>query len=75
MTKVAIIGAGPCGLSMLRSFELAEKNGEKIPEVVCFEKQDDCYGIIVGEQDLINTGTLYLTVCIDIFGQMDQKNV
>ena len=27
MTKVAIIGAGPCGLSMLRSFELAEKNG------------------------------------------------
>ena len=25
MTKVAIIGAGPCGLSMLRSFELAEK--------------------------------------------------
>ncbi len=30
MTKVAIIGAGPCGLSMLRSFELAEKNGEKI---------------------------------------------
>ena len=25
MTKVAIIGAGPCGLSMLRAFELAEK--------------------------------------------------
>ena len=77
MTKVAIIGAGPCGLSMLRSFELAEKNGEKIPEVVCFEKQDDwvVYGIIVGEQDLINMGTQYLTVCIDIFGQMDQKNV
>ena len=35
MTKVAIIGAGPCGLSMLRAFELAEKNGEKI---VCFTK-------------------------------------
>ena len=45
MTKVAIIGAGPCGLSMLRSFELAEKNGEKIPEVVCFEKQDDWGGL------------------------------
>ena len=45
MTKVAIIGAGPCGLSMLRSFELAEKNGEKIPEVVCFEKQEDWGGL------------------------------
>ena len=32
MTKVAIIGAGPCGLSMLRSFEQAQKKGEKIPE-------------------------------------------
>ena len=29
MTKVAIIGAGPCGLSMLRSFELAEKNSDR----------------------------------------------
>ena len=29
MTKVAIIGTGPCGLSMLRSFEQAEKKGEK----------------------------------------------
>ena len=29
MTKVAIIGAGPCGLSALRSFELAEKKGDK----------------------------------------------
>ena len=45
MTKVAIIGAGPCGLSMLRSFELAEKNGEKIPEIVCFEKQEDWGGL------------------------------
>ena len=25
MTKVAIIGTGPCGLSMLRAFEQAEK--------------------------------------------------
>ena len=45
MTKVAIIGAGPCGLSMLRAFELAEKNGEKIPEIVCFEKQEDWGGL------------------------------
>ena len=28
MTKVAIIGAGPCGLSMLRSFEQAKKKDE-----------------------------------------------
>ena len=45
MTKVAIIGAGPCGLSMLRSFEQAEKKGEKIPEIVCFEKQEDWGGL------------------------------
>ena len=41
----AIIGAGPCGLSMLRSFEQAEKKGEKIPEIVCFDKQDDWGGL------------------------------
>jgi trimethylamine monooxygenase len=45
MTKIAIIGAGPCGLSMLRSFEQAEKKGEKIPEIVCFDKQDDWGGL------------------------------
>ena len=45
MTKVAIIGTGACGLSMLRAFEQAEKNGEKIPEIVCFEKQEDWGGL------------------------------
>ena len=45
MTKVAIIGTGPCGLSMLRSFEQAEKKGEKIPEIVAFEKQEDWGGL------------------------------
>ena len=45
MTKVAIIGTGPCGLSMLRAFEQAEKKGEKIPEVVAFEKQSDWGGL------------------------------
>ena len=45
MSKVAIIGAGPCGLSMLRAFEQAEKKGEKIPEVICFEKQEDWGGL------------------------------
>ena len=29
MTKIAIIGAGPCGLSMLRAFEHAEQKGRE----------------------------------------------
>ena len=76
MTKVAIIGAGPCGLSMLRSFEQAEKKGEKIPEIVCFDNQEDwvAFGIIAGELALISMEILFLTVCIDIFGQMVPKN-
>ena len=36
MTKVAIIGAGPCGLAQLRAFEAAQKKNKKIPEIVCF---------------------------------------
>ena len=77
MTKIAIIGAGPCGLSMLRAFELAEKNGEKIPEIVCFEnkKIGEDYGTIIGELVLINMETQYTIVCTDIFGLMGQKNV
>ena len=45
MTKVAIIGAGPCGLSILRAFEHLENKREKIPEIVCFEKQEDWGGL------------------------------
>ena len=45
MTKVAIIGAGPCGLSILRAFEHLENKGEKIPDIVCFEKQEDWGGL------------------------------
>ena len=46
MTKrVAIIGAGPSGLAQLRAFQSAEANGEAVPEVVCFEKQDDWGGL------------------------------
>lgn len=44
-SRVAIIGAGPSGLSALRAFSQAEKNGEKIPEIVCFEKQNDWGGL------------------------------
>lgn len=45
MTKVAIIGAGPSGLAQLRAFQSAKNNGEDIPEIVCFEKQDNWGGL------------------------------
>ncbi len=43
--KVGIIGAGPSGLAMLRAFESEEKKGNKIPEIKCFEKQDNWGGM------------------------------
>jgi len=43
--KVAIIGAGPCGLAQLRAFESAQQKGEIIPEVICYERQSDWGGI------------------------------
>jgi trimethylamine monooxygenase len=45
MTRVAIIGAGPSGLAALRAFQSAAKKKAKIPEIVCFEKQDDWGGL------------------------------
>lgn len=46
MTKrVAIIGAGPSGLAQLRAFQSAAGKGDTIPEVVCFEKQDNWGGL------------------------------
>ncbi len=45
MTRVAIIGAGPSGTAALRAFASAKKKGSKIPEIVCFEKQDDWGGL------------------------------
>ena len=43
--RVAVIGAGPSGLAQLRAFQSAKQNGEEIPEVVCFEKQDNWGGL------------------------------
>jgi trimethylamine monooxygenase len=43
--RVAIIGAGPCGTAALRAFQSAKKNGQEIPEIVCFEKQSDWGGL------------------------------
>ncbi len=43
--RVAIIGAGPCGLAQLRAFQSARDKGTAIPELVCFEKQQDWGGM------------------------------
>ena len=45
MTKVALIGTGPCGLSFLRSLRQAQSKGENIPEVVAFEKHESWGGL------------------------------
>ncbi len=45
MKRVAVIGAGPSGLAVLRAFQSAAKKKAKIPEVVCFEKQSDWGGL------------------------------
>ena len=46
MTKrIAVIGAGPSGLAQLRAFQSAKAKGAAIPEVVCFEKQDNWGGL------------------------------
>ncbi len=43
--RVAVIGAGPSGLAQLRAFQSAKNKGDDIPEVICFEKQDDWGGL------------------------------
>ena len=43
--RIAIIGAGPSGLAQLRAFQTARDKGAEIPEIVCFEKQDDWGGL------------------------------
>ena len=45
MTRVAIIGAGPCGISQLCAFAAAKAAGADIPEIVCYEKQGDMGGL------------------------------
>ncbi len=44
-TRVAIIGAGPSGLAQLRAFASAKELGADVPDVVCYEKQDDWGGL------------------------------
>ena len=45
MSKLAIIGSGPCGLSMMMALHHAELKGQRIPDIVCFEKQSDWGGL------------------------------
>ncbi len=44
MNRIAIIGAGPSGMAQLRAFQSAKAKGLEIPEIVCFEKQNDWGG-------------------------------
>ncbi|MDH3389397.1 MAG: NAD(P)/FAD-dependent oxidoreductase, partial [Gammaproteobacteria bacterium] len=43
--RVAVIGAGPSGLAQLRAFQSAQEKGADIPDIVCFEKQEDWGGL------------------------------
>jgi trimethylamine monooxygenase len=40
-----VIGAGPSGTAALRAFQSAAESGAEIPEIVCFEKQEDWGGL------------------------------
>ncbi len=44
-TRVALIGAGPCGLAQLRAFHSTADKGVDVPEITCFEKQSDWGGL------------------------------
>lgn len=43
--RVAVIGAGPSGLSQLHAFHSDMTMGNDSPEVICFEKQDNWGGM------------------------------
>ncbi|WP_027020821.1 NAD(P)-binding domain-containing protein [Corynebacterium sputi] len=43
-SRVAIIGAGPSGMAQLRAFESAHNKGAQMPELICYEKQEDWGG-------------------------------
>ena len=42
--RVAIIGAGPSGLSMLCWVSKLGREGRRVPEVICYEKQSNWGG-------------------------------
>jgi len=45
MKRVAVVGAGPSALAHMRAFQSAAKKGAEIPEIVCYEKQDNWGGM------------------------------
>lgn len=64
--RVAIIGAGPCGLAQLRAFQSAKAAGADIPDIVCYEAQSDWGGLWnyswrtgVDEAGFPNHGSMY----------------
>jgi trimethylamine monooxygenase len=42
--RVGVIGAGPSGIGLLHAFEMARNRGEIVPQLVCFEKQNEIGG-------------------------------
>src|SRR4249919_2280479 len=44
-SRVAVVGAGPCGLAQLDAFEQARRQGAEVPQITCFEKQSDWGGL------------------------------
>ncbi len=43
--RVAVLGAGPSGLAMLRAFQSATSQGAEVPDIVCYEQQEDWGGL------------------------------
>ena len=43
--SVCIIGAGPSGLAQLWAFHKARARGHKIPDIICYEKQEKVGGL------------------------------
>ena len=76
MTRIAIVGAGPCGLSQMQAFRSAQANGAEIPEIVCLRNKitGAVYGTIAGGQVQMNMVRHAMAACINIFGRMDQRS-
>ena len=43
--KVCVIGAGPSGMNFLLHMERFRQAGKNVPEIVCYEKQDNWGGL------------------------------
>jgi len=43
--KVCVIGAGPSGMAVLCWYAKLAREGKKVPEIVCYEKQSDWGGL------------------------------